>query len=98
MALRGPPPLPLLTPLQARGTCLVAQLLHCARHASAHAAARPADPTSAPPLARRPDPSPAPPHPAGKGEKNKTGLNYCQIGDLDEKWETYYGAVPSHVF
>ncbi|PSC72555.1 hypothetical protein C2E20_4180 [Micractinium conductrix] len=21
---------------------------------------------------------------SGKGEKNKTGLNYCQIGDLDE--------------
>lgn len=36
--------------------------------------------------------------PADKGQKDKTGFNSCQFGKLSERWETYYAAIPSHMY
>ncbi len=30
--------------------------------------------------------------------KDDTGFNACQFGTLDDRWEKYYGAFPSHSF
>jgi hypothetical protein len=39
-----------------------------------------------------------PPRLAGYRQKDKTGLNSCQFGKLDDRWERYYAALPSQVF
>lgn len=35
---------------------------------------------------------------SGDYEKDVTGFNSCQFDTLSERWEKYYGALPSHVF
>jgi len=35
---------------------------------------------------------------SGTGEKDATGFNACQFGQLDDRWEEYYAALPSQVF
>lgn len=35
---------------------------------------------------------------SGSGEKDKTGFNSCQFGELDSHWESYYAALPSGSF
>ena len=35
---------------------------------------------------------------SGDGEKDETGFNSCQFGQLDDRWERYYGALPSRSF
>lgn len=35
---------------------------------------------------------------SGDYSKDDTGYNSCQFGELDDRWERYYAALPSHVF
>ena len=38
---------------------------------------------------------PSPAAPAGDGEKDKTGFNACEYGDLGSHWEKWYAAMPA---
>lgn len=35
---------------------------------------------------------------SGDYEKDETGFNSCQFGELEDRWEKYYAALPSHTF